>query len=125
MENEKETIDLNEGDFIEICVSTGEMFFCRVVKKYITFSDECFIIAVCNYNATDIYYKVLNYEGHGFTIKSSLSFYENIKSEYIFVTVRKIEDSESSKIVEKILKKSNRRIYDQIKIENEIKILFK
>lgn len=125
MENEKETIDLNEGDFIDIYLHPEGSFFGRVIKKYNAGYSSYFVASVCDYSAKSIFYKLIRIlEGNLFMIQDASSFAEETKGEDIYVKVRKINETESCSTIYKLLKRIDQRMDEEIIRDRDIKRLF-
>ena len=125
MENEKETIDLNEGDFIDMRVYLVGSFFGRVIKKYKTAQESFFIAAFCDYSAKGIFYKLVRVcEGNLFIIQDASNFSEYVNGEDISVSIIKLEHSQYREVIERISKEINNRIGSEIMREHEFKRLF-
>lgn len=125
MENEKENIDLNEGDFIDIYLHPEGSFFGRVIKKYNAGYSSYFVAAVCDYSAKGIFYKLVRVcEGNIFVIQDASNFSEYVTGEDNTVSIIKLEHSQYREVIDRISKEINNRIGSEIMREHEFKRLF-
>jgi len=125
MENEKENIDLNEGDFVDMRVYLVGSFFGRVIKKYKSAQESFFIAAFCDYSAKGIFYKLVRVcEGNIFVIQGASNFSEYVTGEDNTVSIIKLEHIQYREVIDRISKEINNRIGSEIMREHEFKRLF-